>query len=123
MPNDQAMSIQLDISEIAAALSALEANPAANKLAVVIPIDAGSADIVRDYVAEGPPFDLRSAGIVRHEVFLAEQEVIFVFETSGGIRSLERILSDSEFWEAIKAWEHIIRERPRVAGMLLDWHA
>lgn len=41
-----------------------------------------------------PPFDLRAAGVDEHEVFVTDEEVIFVFGVPRGPKTLEAILSD-----------------------------
>jgi hypothetical protein len=117
------MSVHIDISELATAVGELEGHPQAKKLSIVVPIEPGKRSVVREYVAEGPPFDFAKAGIERHEVFLTDNEVILVFETRDSIKSLERIFSEPEFWDVTRAWEHVIRERPRVAEIMFDWHA
>ena len=38
-------------------------------------------DVAWDFLAEGPPYDLAKADIDRHEVFLTDDEAIFVFST------------------------------------------
>lgn len=120
---DVAMTAHFDISELATAVEQLEAHPGVKKLAVVVPIAEGHDDLVRAYLSEGPPFDLASAGIDSHEVFLTPNEVIFVFGAADGLAKLDRILAETEFWETVSSWERVIAARPRAAQIVYDWHA
>ena len=116
------MSTSFDVAGIAGQLDRLVANPHLRKLAIVLPLDGGKRAVAHDYLDEGPPFDLRSAGIDAHEVFLTDSEVIFVFGIPGGPAALERILADEEFWSVVSAWEHIAAGPPRLAHVAFDWH-
>ena len=73
------LSTTFDVSAIAGRLDRLVANRHLRKLAIVLPLDAGKRTVVREYLEEGPPFDLRSAGVDAREVFLTDSEAIFVF--------------------------------------------
>jgi hypothetical protein len=116
------MSTTFDIAEVAGQLDRLAANPHLHKLAIVLPIADGMRAVARDYLDEGPPFDLRAAGVDAHEVFLTDSEVIFVFGTPEGPKTLERILADEEFWSVVSSWEHIAAGPPRLAHAAFDWH-
>lgn len=110
-----------DIAAVAHELDRLSANPHVHKLAIVLPLDLGKRDVARDYLDEGPPFDLRSAGVDEHEVFLTDEEVIFVFGVPRGPKTLESILADEEFWSVVSSWEHIAAAPPRIAHVAYDW--
>ncbi len=115
------MSMTFDISAVAHELDRLTANPHIHKLAIVLPLDLGKRDVARAYLDEGPPFDLRAAGVDEHEVFLTDEEVIFVFGVPRGPRTLEAILSDEDFWSVISSWERIAAGPPRIARVGYDW--
>jgi len=116
------MSTTFDISEVAGQLDQLAANPHLRKLAIVLPIDDGKRAVARDYLQEGPPFDLRAAGVDAHEVFLTDSEAIFVFGLPQGPATLEQVLADEEFWSVVASWEHIAAGPPRLAHVAFDWH-
>lgn len=116
------MTFRFDVSELAAAVGKLQGHSNANKLAIVVPIREGQRETVREYLSEGPPFDLAAAGIDRHEAFLTENEVIFVFGASAGLSPLEHILAEPEFWEVVSSWERVISAQPRAADIMFDWH-
>ena len=61
----------------------------------------GSTEQVRRLLAEGPPFDLEGTSLERHEVFLAKDELIFLFEGPHAERHARDLL-----------------QRPRVVGQL-----
>ncbi len=43
------------------------------RVAVVLPIRLGTADLVRRLIAEGPPFDVEFLGLERHHFFFSER--------------------------------------------------
>ena len=57
-------------------------------LVVVAPLREGAQERARELLAEGPPFDPEETVFDRHEVFLGEREVVFLFAgraESGGL--------------------------------------
>ena len=90
------MSMTFDVAAVARELDRLVANPHLHKLSLVLPLDLGKRDVARAYLDEGPPFDLRGAGVDAHEVFLTDEEAIFVFGVPDGPQTLERILADED---------------------------
>jgi hypothetical protein len=116
------MSITFDVADVSRELDRLLAHPHVHKLAMVLPLEAGKREVARAYLDEGPPFDLRGAGIESHEVFLTNAEAIFVFGIPQGPATLERILSDEDFWSVVSSWEHIAAGPPRLASVAFDWH-
>jgi hypothetical protein len=117
------MTMTFDVAEVARELDRLLAHPHLHKLAIVLPLDPGKRSVAHEYLAEGPPFDLDAAGVDAHEVFLTDEEAIFVFGMPKGPATLERILADEEFWSVVAAWEHIAAGAPRVASVAYDWRA
>jgi hypothetical protein len=116
------MSMTFDIAEVSRELDRLLAHPNLHKLAIVLPLDPGKRELARAYLDEGPPFDMRAAGVDAHEVFLTDAEAIFVFGVPQGPSTLERILADEDFWSVVSAWEQIAAGRPRIASVAFDWH-
>jgi hypothetical protein len=74
-----------------------------------------------DLLAEGPPYDLASAGIDSHEVLITDDEAIFVFGTPDGPATLEHILGEEEFWTVVSSWEAIAGGPPRIAHVAFSW--
>ena len=69
------------------------------RFVVSLPLRPGSTDQIRRLLREGPPFDLSGLSLERHEVFLSDAELIFLFEGTHSERVAIELL-----------------ERPRVLG-------
>ena len=121
------MTVKLDVSEVGTRLQALHEAarhraPGSHEcVAVVVPLAEGRSDVVREFLAEGPPFDPAEVGLQTHTVFLTEREAIFVFDTIEGAQAFERILAEPEFWGVVPAWEHNVAEEPRVGAVVYEW--
>lgn len=110
-----------DVGEISEELARLRGHHHLRRVAFVLPLLPGTRDVARAFIAEEPPFDAEAVGIDSHEVLLTENEAIFVFGTPDGVDTLERILSDEEFWLLVKSWEKIAAGRPRIAEVAYSW--
>jgi hypothetical protein len=77
--------------------------------AVVVPLRPGSQTKAEALLAQGPPFDPADFGLERHEVFVTDSEVVFVFEGAAGVFS-ERLAAEQTVWKVAEAW------RPLIAG-------
>ncbi len=44
-----------------------------------------------------------------------------MFETSGELTALDRILAEPEFWSIASAWDHLVDGEPRIATIAFDW--
>ncbi len=92
-----------------------------HRIAVIATLRPGTAEQAAKLIELGPPFDPREFGIERHEVFLAADTAVFVFE-GGEPRALMSALSGSDEQSALKAWEPLIDGTPRVAREVYSWH-
>jgi hypothetical protein len=110
------------ISEVAEELASLRADRTitAERVAIVVPIAEGKRKDVERLLDKGPPFDPEGAGLERHEVFLSDQEAVFVFDAGSG-SSLESLLSDEELWVAAGAWHDCMAGPPRIATPSYAW--
>jgi hypothetical protein len=95
--------------------------PSAERLAVVVPIRRGSRRSVAALLEQGPPFDPEGSPLDRHDVFLGEREVVFLFEAAAGARVMERLVSDPRLWKAAAAWRRHLAGPPRVAEDVYTW--
>lgn len=93
-----------------------------NRLVFVAPLRPGMRATARSLLAEGPPFDLASTRFDRHEVYLTEEEVVFVFEAAGEVATLEVAAEDPAVWRAARAWHDVLDGRPRVATVEFTWN-
>lgn len=92
-------------------------------VAVVVPLREGSGLRAQQLVAEGPPFDLAAYGIEIHQVFLTEQEAVFVFTGHDVRRSIEQALRNPKVWRAGLSWRSCVAGRPRVSQTQYIWAA
>jgi hypothetical protein len=92
------------------------------RVALVLPIEPGSHDAVRELLAGGPPFDPDEIpGLERHEVFLTADEVVFTFDADLSDRALDALVAAPELWSAAVAWREHIAGPPRLAESAFSW--
>jgi hypothetical protein len=121
-----------EIADLLAALTSGRAE-AAEQLTLVVPIKRACGQQVRRLIAQGPPFDPAAHGLRRHDVFLGEQTVVFVFEGPQVRSTLRRTLSDPGLWRAGIAWRDCIAGQPQIAEpddnpakhseLIYSWHS
>lgn len=88
---------------------------------VVAPIRPEALEAVRALLDRGPPFDPEEAGLDRHEVFLADSAVVFVFEGSGVGELAARLVRAPAVWRAAAGWRDCLSGRPRLAERAYSW--
>jgi hypothetical protein len=116
------MAATIEISKLAEQLVALHLPENTHqRFAVVVPLAEGRAEVVREFLAEEPPFDPAHLGLEHHHVFVTETEVIFVFETAAGLGNLDRLLEEPDFWDIVEAWDRCASAEPRVAAASYEW--
>jgi hypothetical protein len=89
-------------------------------LVLLLPLKPGATGRARDLLKHGPPFDPAEAGLERHQVFLAEDEAIFVFEADAG-DAVERLAADESIWQAAAGWGDLVAGPPRLADQAYAW--
>jgi hypothetical protein len=109
------------LTELAERLGALQLDHETRRTAVVVPLRPDSELEVQALLAHGPPFDPEKIGLDSHEVFLARDEVVFVFESSYGTAAIESLLADPGFLERAGAWHEYIAGPPRIATQIYAW--
>lgn len=92
-----------------------------SNLVVVLPLKKDAHERARALLAKGPPFDLERTGFDRHEVFLTDQEVVFVFEAPGSAATLKLPGEDPSLWRVAAAWQPLMAGRPRKAETAYSW--
>ncbi len=90
-------------------------------IAIVLPLREGMSEVAAEFLAEGPPFDPKKLGLARHQVFLTESEIVFVFETEKGLATLDEILAEPDFWTVASTWEHVMAGQPRIGTTIFEW--
>lgn len=109
------------VAELSDRLGVLAADPSSlEKAAIVVPLKPGSKAEAEALLRDGPPFDPSRLGLAQHEVYLSDDEAIFVFQ---GLPSVftERLAEDDSFWDAATAWTPLIRGRARFADSAYSW--
>ena len=109
-----------ELAELVAELSA-DRTARAQRVAVVLPLRAGTADRARELVSGGPPFDLSAAGLDAHHVFVTEREAVFVFEGPAARETLERLVRSPRVVREAGRWSDCLAGRPRLADETYAW--
>ena len=91
-----------------------------DRVAVVVPLREEKHREAELLLVEGPPFDPERAGLERHEVFLSDQEAIFVFEAVSEV-SLHQLLTDTRVWVGAAGWHDVVAGAPRIAKAYYAW--
>ena len=92
-----------------------------SRLVIVVPLREGTKDRARALLEEGPPFELEETQLERHEVFLTDHEVIFVFEAPGDEPPLQLQAGNPLLRTAATAWKEYMAGRPRKAETAFFW--
>jgi hypothetical protein len=109
------------VAELAERLArVILAHRSPSPVVIVVPLKVGAHERVRELVANGPPFDLRAAGLERHDFFVTERDAVFVFEASSRV-ALERFAGAPELWAAAEAWRDSVAGPARLADRAYSW--
>jgi hypothetical protein len=93
------------------------------RVAVVAKLLPGSRERAAQILADGAPYGLGLAGFRRHNVFLAEETVVFVFE-GPGIQGLVRdLVDDPTRSAAFSVWGPLLEGTPVLAREEFYWEA
>ena len=111
------------VGEIVERLAAVQVAAEEPRLMLlVVPIKPSSLEAVRELLAAGPPFDpAQLPGLDRHEVFLTQTEVVFLFESAAGADALAPVLANPDVWGAAAAWREHLAGPPRIADQVYSW--
>jgi hypothetical protein len=111
------------VGEIAERLAALQLDAQAHRrVVVVVPLNPEARESVRALLEVGPPFDPEEIrGLDRHDVFLAANEAVFVFESHLGADALTPLLTDPKLWEAAASWHEYVAGPPQIAEDVFSW--
>lgn len=101
-------------------ITAARGAQAINRALVIVPLQPGCAGRAAELLTNGPPFDPEALGLDRHEVYVTDEEAVFVFETVSQA-TFERLVSDASLWAAAAAWNDLIAAPPRLAVDAYSW--
>lgn len=108
-----------ELSERLASLHLADENTT-TRAVVVLPLVEGAAERAAELLRGGPPFDPDEVGLGRHQVFVTESEVIFLFEAESSMAA-DRLLSEDRLWAAASAWKELVAGPPRLAEDVYSW--
>ena len=66
------------------------------RVVITAPLKAGSAQRVGEILREGPPFAVDETSLERHEVYLGDDELVFLFEGPGAEAVATGLFADPE---------------------------
>lgn len=92
-----------------------------SRVVVVAPLKYGAYQDAKKLIESGPPFDPGASPLKRHEVFLSDTEVVFVFEGEDVTEAVTEIAADPSVWRAAGEWAELLAGRPRVAEESFHW--
>ena len=76
---------------------------------------------VREILREGPPFDPAETSLARHEVFLGDDELVFLFEGEHAELEARRLLREpGVMGRAGRIGVHL-KEKPRLPEEVFSW--
>ena len=92
-----------------------------SRVVVVVPLKEGVHEKARSLLAQGPPFELQATEFDRHEVYLTQREVVFMFDSAGTTETLRLLAEDPSLLRVAAAWQELMAERPRKAEIAYAW--
>jgi hypothetical protein len=99
----------------------LQPKQAGRSFAVIVPLTPGTREQARQLIEHGPPFDPKTLGVRRHEVFLSDNEAVFVFESP--VDALEELLAEPRTLTAAAAWRDCVGGLARIADEAYSWES
>jgi hypothetical protein len=91
------------------------------RFVVTARLKPGATAEVREILREGPPFDPAETSLDRHEVFLGDDELVFLFEGEHAEQEARRLLREpGVLGRAGRIGVHL-QERPRLPEEVFSW--
>ena len=91
------------------------------RLAIIAKLRPGAESRAAELVEQGPPFSPGEIGFTRHSVFLAGDQVVFVFEGGKLGDLLRSVVKNPSSASAMRQWEAVLEGMPRVAREVYSW--
>lgn len=92
------------------------------RLAVIAKLRPDAEARASELVEKGPPFDPKEIGFEHHSVYLAGDQVVFVFEGGRLDQLLNALVKDPARTGAFREWESVLDGVPSVAREVYSWH-
>lgn len=102
------------LPEIVDLLVVLTRRADSDVLAVAVPLKRDCLAHARTLLAKGPPIDPASLGLSGHEVYLSEDEAVFVFRGSNARAAVNKAIGHPAIWRAGLAWQRCFAGPPRI---------
>jgi hypothetical protein len=83
-------------------------------LAIRVPLKPGCLSRARELLAKGPPLQPALLGLSGHEVYLSENEAVFVFRGPNVRAQLSQAVRHPAIWRAGLAWQRCFAAPPRI---------
>jgi len=91
------------------------------RIVVIAPLRPDCEERARRLLETGPPFDPASLGLRSHDVYLAQEAVVFVFEGSEVERRVAEIVDDPAASGSFSAWGPLLDGAPTIARSAYHW--
>jgi hypothetical protein len=104
----------VSLNEIADLLNSLGGLAAEDVLAISVPLKPGCHDHASSLLALGPPIDPASLGLTSHDVYLLDDEAIFVFRGSDVRVHVHRAFHHPAVWRSGLEWRRCFAGPPQV---------
>lgn len=76
-----------------------------------------------ELIRAGPPFDPETYGLQRHGVYLADSQVIFLFEGPWVDEAVRSVVNDQVTAASFSSWAPLLEEGPRLLTEVFIWEA
>lgn len=94
------------------------------QIAIVARLKSGTEPRAAELIAQGPPFDPDESGLERHTVYLAADEVLFIFEGREVEWVVDGLVDEPFHWPILGAlddWRPLLEGNPRIARPMFNW--
>ena len=92
-----------------------------HRFVVTASLKGGTAHLVAEILREGPPFDLADTSFERHEIFLGDDELVFVFEGPSADAEARRLFEAPGVLERVMRIRPYLESAPKVPGEIFSW--
>ena len=91
-----------------------------SQTAIVAEIRPGMKPALEKRLQDEPPFDLAAEGFERHEVFVGDRDVVFVFTGPGAVSQLARMAATPALFRHVLAMTGLLAA-PRLLQQTYGW--
>jgi hypothetical protein len=94
------------------------------QLAIVVDLKPGAEEAARKLIESGPPFEIEQSELERHTVYLAADEVAFVFEGHEVEWIVDAMIENPlrpHLSDAFASWLPLVDGEPRIARPAFSW--